>query len=359
MPGLLQYKDDLASGSITAPYLPRHSENPEDADIWVPSRVAEAHRPRVCREGLAEIEDRIRTAQCHDALDVIRHTLKIKSRMVMFKNKNARGQREGLRSRAVIDRVHERARAHATKYRAAREAKYTLCGGGPWEEVLRVLSDGDVRGYQDKDRLRVRTGRLGTLDDDQVEGAAARRGGEGSTAGAVQDISMEGDGISLWDQERTKRDGTGETRRTLSWIWTTKSRNASDDDETDDILRSEWAKSRARANRCKEEVLLLKEEMRRALVFLEWKSDWWLQRQGVREGLTRELDEGLRAFAVGQADLQRHLAAHFRGIWKGSLDDENANNSGNDDDEEDDDDNHDAEDNEDVHEENYGEEDED
>ena len=286
MPGLLQYKDDLASGSITAPYLPRHSKNPEDADIWVPSRVAEAHRPRVCREGLAEIEDRIRTAQCHDTLDVICHTLKIKSRMVMFKNKNARRQREGLRSRAVIDRVHERAWAHATKYQAAREAKYALCGGGPWEEVLRVLSDGDIRGYQDKDRLRIRTGRLGTLDNDQVEAAAARGGGEGSTAGAVEDISMEGDGISLWDQERTKRDGTGETRRTLSWIWMTKSRNASEDDETDDILRSEWAKSRARTNRCKEEVLLLKEKMRRVLVFLEWKSDWWLQRQGVRTGLT-------------------------------------------------------------------------
>ena len=149
-----------------------------------------------------------------------------------------------------------------------------------------MLLDGDVRGYQDKDRLRVRTGRLGMLDDDQVEAAAARGGGEESTAGAVEDISMEGDGISLWDQERTKRNGTGETWRTLSWIWTMKSRTASDDDDTDDILRSEWAKSRARANRCKEEVLLLREEMQRVLVFLEWKSEWWLQRQGVWEGLT-------------------------------------------------------------------------
>ena len=122
MPGLLQYKDDLASGSITAPYSPRHSENPEDADIWVPSWIAEAYCPRVCWEGLAEIEEQIRTAQCHDALDVIRHTLKIKSRMVKFKHPNVRGQREGLHSRAVIDRVHERTRAHATKYRAARAA---------------------------------------------------------------------------------------------------------------------------------------------------------------------------------------------------------------------------------------------
>ena len=209
MPGLLQYKDDLTLGSITAPYSPRHSKNPEDADIWVPSWVAEAHRLCICQEGLAEIEDRIQTAQCYDALDVIRHTLKIKSRMVMFKNKNACGQREGLRSRAVIDRVHERAQVHAMKYRAAQEAKYALCGGGPWEEVLRVLLDEDVRGYQDKDCLCIQTGRLGMLDNDQVEAAAARGVGEGSTAGAIENISMEGDGISLWDQEQKKCDGTG------------------------------------------------------------------------------------------------------------------------------------------------------
>ena len=116
MPGFLQYKDNLASGSITAPYSLRHSESPEDADIWVPSWVAEAHCPCVCQEGLAEIKDQIQTAQCYDALDVIGHTLKIKSQMVMFKNKNAHGQREGLCSRAVIDRVHERAWVHATKY---------------------------------------------------------------------------------------------------------------------------------------------------------------------------------------------------------------------------------------------------
>ena len=329
MPGLLQYQADLASGSSTAPpYSPPSSANPEDADIWLPSRIAQAHRSRVCREGLAEIEERIRMAQCFDALDAIRHTLTIKSRMVLFKNKNVRGQRDGTHSRSVIDRVHERARAQALKYRAAREAKYALCGGGPWEEVLRVLMDGDVRAYQDKNRLRVRRGRLGTLDDEQVEAARATT--------TAEDIDMEdGAGISLDDEDRTKRDGTGETRRTLSWIWTTKSRTPQDDDETDEILRSEWAKSRARANRCKEEVLLLKEEMRRILVFLEWKSKWWLERQDLRKELTPDLrkgltpdlqkeltpevDEGMRAFAIGQANLQRNLAIHFREIWKGSL----------------------------------------
>ena len=102
MPGLLQYQADLALGSITARYSPHNSDNPEDMDVWLPSRIAEAHRSRVCREGLADIEERIRTAQCYDALDAIRHALTVKSRMIMFKNKNVRGQRDGLRSRSII-----------------------------------------------------------------------------------------------------------------------------------------------------------------------------------------------------------------------------------------------------------------
>ena len=329
MPGLLQYQADLASGSITARYSPKNLDNPEDVDIWLPSRIAEAHRLRVCREGLVDIEDRIRTAQCYDALDAIRHALTVKSRMVMFKNKNVRGQRDGLRSRSVIDRIHEKVREQATKYRTAREAKYALCGEGPWEEVLRVLLDGDVRGYQDKNALRVRKGRPGTLEDEQVEVAGASAI---ENAGEMED----GSGIPLWEEERDRRDGTGETRRTLSWIWTTKSRTLSEDDKTDDILRSEWAKSRARANRCKEEVLLLKEEMRRVLVFLEWKSDWWLQRQSLREGLPLDLGEGLRAFSLGQSDLQKRLASHFQTIWLGALDSDNDDDDDEDDDDDDD-----------------------
>ena len=67
--------------------------------------------------------------------------------------------------------------------------------------------------------------------------------------------------------------------------------------------------------------------MRRVSVFLEWKSNWWLQHQELRKGLSRDLDEGMRAFAMGQADLQQRLAAHFQEIWKGSLHDEAAKNS--------------------------------
>ena len=84
--------------------------------------------------------------------------------------------------------------------------------------------------------------------------------------------------MSLFNELRSRRDGTGETRRMLSWIWTTKTQGETED-ETDEILRTEWAKSRARTIRCKEEVMLLKEEMRRVTEFLGWKSQWWREQE--------------------------------------------------------------------------------
>ena len=127
---------------------------------------------------------------------------------------------------------------------------------------------------------------------------------------------------TLYRDVREHRDGTGETRRTLSWIWMTKSQAPNPDDETDNILRVEWAKSRARAMRCQEEVLLLKEEMRRVIAFLGWKVEWWKARQMARTDVTnKDLLEGLQAYAKVQADLQKTLREDFCAIWKLPLDD--------------------------------------
>ena len=163
IPGLLQYKaDHIPSATNT-------SELPEEAIIWLPSRIPEPYRSKICVHDLSAIEEKLRTAQCTDSLESLRRILRIKSRMVQFKNKNIRGQREGTRSRAVIDRVHERARLAAEKYRAARNAKYCLIGPGDWESRFRTLADGDIRGYQDPNRLRPRAPRRGILEDDLNE----------------------------------------------------------------------------------------------------------------------------------------------------------------------------------------------
>ncbi|PPQ76700.1 hypothetical protein CVT26_004470 [Gymnopilus dilepis] len=322
MPGLLQYQNDLSqskasststlgsSANILQESVP-NSPHPEYFEIWLPSRVPSSDRPRVCRDGLPEIEDRLRSGQCHDALENVRQVLRLKARMIQFKNKNVRGQREGTRSRAVIDRVHERAKAAASRYRAGRAALLSLRGPGDWTQTLRTLEDRDIRGYQDPERLQPRKGRVGIWEDSIAPTASGE---------------AEEPELSLFNEVRERRDGTGETRRTLSWIWL-NARKPHADDEEDEILRSEWAKSRARAARGREEVMLLKEEMNRVLKYLEWKADWWRSRVDLRGDMSSDLREGLRAFALSQADVQSALAVYFRRIWDaplGSVEDEPA-----------------------------------
>lgn len=296
MPGLLQYQSDVY-GKDSVPLV--SNEQPEDIDLGLPSQ--NELRQQVCLQGLPAIEEKLRTAQCQDALDSLRHILKIKSRLVKFKHNNVRGQREGTRSRAIIERVHERARATAAKYRAARAAKFKLTGPGEWENDLRVLADADIRSYQDPNKLCRKRGRPGTLED-------------GCVSAQIEE-EIETEEFSLLPEKRIKRDGTGETRRTFSWIWLT---TLNPDSGEDEILQIEWAKSRARANRAREEVLLLKEEMRRVIEFLEWKSQWWLSK-GESRPAGDDIAEGLLAYAHKQARLHKGLSQHFRTIWQAPL----------------------------------------
>ena len=97
--------------------------------------------------------------------------LNMKSRLVHFKNKSACVQHEGNKSRMIIDRVHKRARVAVERYRVARCGKLVLAGAGDWEEVLRILEDGDNRGYQDVEKLRTHVGHPGTLEDGQLVAA--------------------------------------------------------------------------------------------------------------------------------------------------------------------------------------------
>lgn len=286
MPGLLQYRHNL--NNVPTPNSSPPSENSEDMELWLPSRLPTSHREQVCSASLPAYEEKLRTAQCYDALDTLRHVLRIKTRMVQFKNKNLRGQRAGTCSRAVIDRVHEQARVAADKYRVARKAKLALSGPGEWETPLRILEDGDVHSFQDPNRLKPRQGRRGILEDDQI----ARQ----QTDQVPVNDSLPPANFSLFNDERARQDGTGETRRTMSWIWLDHSLG---EDGNDDILRAEWAKSRAQAKRATEEAMMVKEEMRRTIESLGWEAKEWEMRAAScsKEGEVLEpgLQEGLRA----------------------------------------------------------------
>jgi hypothetical protein len=97
-------------------------------------------------------------------------------------------------------------------------------------------------------------------------------------------------------------------------------------------LRIEWCKARARAQRWLEEVQLLSEEMRRVLVFLQWKVGVWKARASflqkdleAAESSTDELlgsgqllcsrIDGVQAYAYRQASIQQSLHDQFKVLW--------------------------------------------
>lgn len=84
-------------------------------------------------------------------------------------------------------------------------------------------------------------------------------------------------------------------------------------------VRVEWAKARARKTRWEEEVLLLREEMKRVLRFLDWKIHWWEDRSGSREDEVPQVRGGLTAYALRQAALLRDIRSRFRQRWSEPL----------------------------------------
>ncbi|KAJ3500318.1 hypothetical protein NLJ89_g9854 [Agrocybe chaxingu] len=153
-----------------------------------------------------------------------------------------------------------------------------LARSGSWEEELRVLANEDICGYQDPDHICKCVGRRGVLEDGQLDSQA-------------DDTlpTTETHDFTLFTEERECRDGTGETRRTLSWIWWTPTHVDSPDNA---------------------KVLLLQEEMRRTLEYLTWKAKWWVLQARLCQ-VDDELSEGLAAYAHSQSELQTALHDRF------------------------------------------------
>ncbi|KAK7017912.1 hypothetical protein VNI00_018524 [Paramarasmius palmivorus] len=217
-------------------------------------------------------------------------------------------------------RTGERA---ATKYRGARKSHLHLTGPGPWEQTLRVLNNEDIRSYRDPAAVRQGPGRQGTNEEDDAE--------EREMGRPLKDVEDNApvEARNLLVVDRTEWNhwttyGTGETRKGYSWIWHAGGKIDLEDgtDENDnEILRSEWCKSRARAKRATEEVLLLREEMRRSLAYLEWKAADWDKHAETRTFGSSSDWEGRRAFATTQAALQRNLKWKFECLWAKAFED--------------------------------------
>lgn len=85
-------------------------------------------------------------------------------------------------------------------------------------------------------------------------------------------------------------------------------------------MRIEWSRALARKTRWEEEVMLVREEMRRVLRYLAWQGQWWEERKTSRgEELSDGVRAGLAAYAARQSAFCLKLAQFFKGQWSLSI----------------------------------------
>lgn len=102
-----------------------------------------------------------------------------------------------------------------------------------------------------------------------------------------------------------------------SWIWKVGAENVPEEGDTlHASMRVEWARMLARAERWEEEEILVQEEMRRVVAFMEWKAENWRKLALKRTtGISFAMLSGLNAYAAKQAAMYDSLALKFVQLW--------------------------------------------
>ncbi|KAJ7846654.1 hypothetical protein B0H13DRAFT_2238871 [Mycena leptocephala] len=224
----------------------------EKVKLWLPSELPAAERSEGCLGGLVEMEVRMREGQCANALVELRTRLHTKRHLIGFRDRNITGQKKATKACTLIGQVGDRANATAAKYRKAREA-LTALKGPAYAPQFKELKQEDI-----------------TLDGEVGDEEVAAR----------KKLALAGAG----KKGRQPRHMEGSSRKTLSWIWTAAGITLSEDDTAaeqalHESVRVEWSRAQARKIRWEEEVMLLREEMRRVLRYLEWQVRWWKRQQ--------------------------------------------------------------------------------
>ncbi|KAJ6591797.1 hypothetical protein DFH09DRAFT_1306514 [Mycena vulgaris] len=259
---------------------PENKAKPEGIALYLPLSFPAEARVAMCMAGLSKEEDRLRQAQARN------HT---------------GGQASYTKSQALQSGIEARIKGGASSYRRARVALLVLRGPGDWEQTFQPLLQSQFRGMnehalnaeekEEEQRARVLVG----LPPDE------------------NNVDKYGDVVEptvLFNLEN------GEGHHVLSWIWySTSAGDTGADGLLHDDIRVEWTKARERADRWREELLFLEEEMRRVLVFCSWKASWWDDRRSPRPGVSAELAEGLCTFAKEQAARERRWGEKWARQW--------------------------------------------
>ena len=247
------------------------ADHPENIELWLPSAFPPSSLHAQCADGLPQLEYRLRCAQAATALHDIRNFRRL-TRILAVKTQShiANTQRTATRTRTLFDKVKIKLGQAVSTYRTARKAIANLAPDeefGPWKASLLELRNEDVRGPG--------------CDENQPS----------------------------------------KSRFVQSWIWTTAPQVSASPEDPDlqAALRVEWAKAQERAKRYEEEVELVVEEMRRTLVFLEWKAKEWtsfaISPPLGNSAIDTTAVNGITVYAKKQADIQRRMAKLFLEDW--------------------------------------------
>ncbi|KAK7461260.1 hypothetical protein VKT23_008435 [Stygiomarasmius scandens] len=332
-------------------------EHAEQVQLYLPSDLPPAHRSEGCHPGLVDIEQKLREAQLRNALNELRNHLHMKSRLLTYRKSNVAHQGMVRRSQALFLRNEKHIDNAKLKYQAAWNAMYRLVG--PDSVKWRKLLESDVRLMDDGDRaVGVARKKKSKKEGETVEGGILDSEEEeveveviGTDEAALQDRAMREVLRGQTKKLKDARKKVGEGKRLPpSWIWTQGGTGDLVDNKVlEEGIRVEWCKAYSRAKRWEEEVVLLKEEMRRCLVTLEynarlwedrreyqgaladgktsWKEEWRISNEyggPLERGSDQFHQEGVRAYAERQADLYRGLRKKFESLWIGVSDSEDA-----------------------------------
>jgi hypothetical protein len=285
MPGIYM----IIKAAETEP-VPESQTEAVNVKLYLPSALPSKIHRNTCLPGLEEKERLLRLGQADDSLSYLRDLLRSFVGLTTHRMLHVSGQRPITRMQNILNRFNEKIQVCAERYRAARNALIALDPNGDWQKKYQPLLSTDIRG------------------PGQME----------------HEITHYGQVV-----DKTKNPRLGEGRRELSWIWKNFKNSADDMYDTSEYyvtlhylskqqycegLRVEYAKSKARVERWSEEVDLLVEEMRRTLVYLEYKSEWWKKQQPLTT-LDLEIRLGSLAYCFRQSHQLNLLSDHFHGQW--------------------------------------------
>ncbi|KZV60023.1 hypothetical protein PENSPDRAFT_552578, partial [Peniophora sp. CONT] len=254
--------------------------------LWLPSNIPYNLRASLCVSDIIMKEIKMRVAVCQDCLHNIRRALRNAHAFHLDKKKLGHAsQRSSTRNDTTLKGIMDNLNRHVARYRRSYNALVVLDPDnlGEWHNTLQELKKADLRS---------------PVDDEERP-------------------------TSMDDLETSRLAERSEGHRAPTWIWLVGEVEARDvpgartKEDAYEHIRVEWARTRSRAFRWREECLLVLEEMRRVVWSHSHAADSWRKRAASVEGwnILPDIKAGLRAHALRQAQVYTTLAVNCINCW--------------------------------------------